>query len=576
MVLKIQLNMLKNKKVILGLNGWSERGHDASAALLVGNKIIAFIEEERYTRKRYSYDSFPINSIAYCLKKAKISVNDIDRIVFGWNMPEVYKLRNQKFPYTNDQLFEILFPKNLYKYNKTKKIEFLDHHLSHISSALYLSGFKEASVLVLDGQGEDESGTIADYKNGKLEVLSKIGISKSLGYMMEAACKYIGLRTSDAGKLMGLAGHGKKSKMFTNIVLNDNGYKIKNFPEDKQILGTDLDEQSVVISHWIKFFKKNFPLSITKATEYDNSTGLIKTSLVFDQKHKDFAYSVQKTLESVITHLIKNLIDKTGCKDIVLSGGIALNCTTNGILISQRLVNKLYVMPATNDAGVSLGAAIYTAVNDYNYSFKQLNNVYLGNEYSDNEIVTALRHFKVVYKKQNNIYKTAAKAISNGKVIAWFQGAMEAGPRALGNRSIVANPAIRKMHESVNEIKSRENWRPLAPSILEEHRDELFENSSFSPFMLQNHVVSKGWYKKIPAVVHTDRTSRYQSVTSAINPKYYKLIKEFYKVTGLPIVMNTSFNIGGEPLVCTPEHAIKTFYSSAIDCMAIGNYWIEK
>lgn len=568
--------MKKNKIVILGLNGWPERGHDASAALLIGNKIVAFVEEERFTRKRYSYDSLPINSIAYCLKKAKIKVDDIDRIIFGWNMPEVYKLRKQIFPYSNSELFEILFPKNLYQYKKPQKIDFLDHHLSHISSSLYLSGFDEASVLVLDGQGEDESGTMGHYKDGKLQILSKIEVAKSLGYMMEGACKYLGLRTSDAGKLMGLAGHGKKAKEFTNIVFTDFSYEIKDFPDDKEILGKDLDEQSAVISHWIKYFRKNFPLVMTKRVTYNNNAGLIKSDLVFDQTHKDFAYSVQKTLEKITIHLVKSLINETGCRNVVLSGGVALNCTTNGILISQKIVDSLYVMPATNDAGVSLGAAVYTAVNAYKYHFGKLDHIYLGNEYSDKEIEVALNKFKVRYEKPRNICKVAAKAIVNGKIIAWFQGAMEAGPRALGNRSIVANPTIRKMHVLVNEIKSRENWRPLAPSILEEYRNVYFENSSYSPFMLQNHKVKASKYMEVPAVVHKDSTSRYQSVTKSVNKKYHLLIHEFHKLTGTPIVLNTSFNIGGEPLVCTPEQAIKTFYSSAIDCLAIGDYWIEK
>lgn len=568
--------MKKNKKIILGLNGWLNRGHDASAALLIGNKIVAFVEEERFTRKRYSYDSLPINSIAYCLNEAKLGVDDVDRVVFGWNMPMVYKIRKKNFPYTNKQLAELLFPKNLYIRKNIPKIEFLDHHLSHISSALRVSGFKEANIMVLDGQGEDESGTIAYYKDNKLKILSKIDIPSSLGYMMEAACKYIGLRTSDAEKLMGLAGHGKNVKEFNNLVLTSLGYFFKGFSKNQSIYKESLDEQEIVISYWKRFFSKNFPFDTKKETKFNSVKCQITSELIFSQEHKDFAFSVQRTLEKVIIHLVKELTKKIKCDNLIISGGIGLNCTTNGRLTSERLVKNLYVMPATNDAGVSLGAALEIASRDYGYTFKRLENIYLGPKYSNIEILKTLRKHKILYIKSKSVHKLAAKAISEGKIVGWFQGRMEAGPRALGNRSILANPSIRSMHEIVNEIKSRENWRPLAPSILEEYRSVYFEDSSYSPFMLQSHKVKDSKFKDIPAVVHKDRTSRYQSVKKSVNEKYYILIKELHKLISIPIVLNTSFNIEGEPLVCSPEQAIKTFYSSAIDYLAIGDFWIKK
>jgi len=570
--------MKQNKrKIILGVNGWSERGHDASACLVIDNKIVAFAEEERFTRKRYSYDSLPVSAIAYCLSEVKIGVDDINSVAFGWDMPRTYKMRIGRFPYTKKEVLEQIFPANLFKYKKLPRLEFVDHHISHAASSYRVSGLSEVSILVLDGQGEQASGTLAYAKNGKLKVLTQIPISYSLGYMMEAACKYIGLKTSDAGKLMGLAGHGKKGKPFGNVTLNPFGYSIKGFKKDADLISKDsLDEQTEVIRQWFKYFDKKFSLKTVKKSQFDLFKGKVNSKLFFTQKHKDFALCVQMTLEEVVIHLAKAVIAKTKCRNLVISGGIGLNCTTNGRLISEKIVDNLFIMPAANDAGVSMGAALELAHKKYGFNFKKMEDIYLGPEYSVLQIESALKKYKIQFEKIKDIEKVAAKSIADGKVVAWFQGRMEGGPRALGNRSIIANPSIRETHNIVNEIKSREDWRPLAPSILEEHVDEYFENAIQSPFMLQTHTLKKDKARKIPAVVHKDGTARYQSVSRKTNKKYYDLINDFCKLTGIPLVMNTSLNIGGEPLVCTPEQAIKTFYLSGIDCLALGNYWVAK
>jgi carbamoyltransferase len=577
---KIQFNMQskKSKKsVILGLNGWMERGHDASACLLINEKIVAFAEEERFTRKRYSYDSLPINAIAYCLEEGKVSIDEINKVVYGWNMPKIYKMRRGKFPFSKKQILKQLFPPNLYKYTSLPPLEFIDHHLAHASSAYRLSGFNDASILVLDGQGEDCSGTLAYSKDGKINIISKVPISFSLGYMMEAACKHIGLRTSDAGKLMGLAGHGKKANIFNNIVLTETGYLVKDFPNDKSIIKDVLDEQEQIIHQWEKYFSDKYPLSIIKESKFSTLKGSWVTEIKYNQDCKNFAYSVQKTLEEVVIHLVKYLVRKTSCRNLVIAGGIGLNCVINGRLISEGVIDNLFVQPAANDAGVSIGAALEIAHKDFGYNkFDRLENIYLGPKYTNQQILNTLRTFKIPYKKVNDIHKLAAKALSEGKIVGWFQGRMEGGPRALGNRSILANPRIKDMHDIVNKIKSRENWRPLAPSILEECINDYFEEACPSPFMLKSHRVKKEKAKEIPAVTHKDLTARYHSVSIQSNKLYYLLIKEFYRLTGIPMIMNTSLNIGGEPLVCTPEQAIKTFYLSAIDYLVLGNYWITK
>jgi len=568
--------MKNNKIVILGLNGWFERGHDASACLIIGSEIIAFAEEERFTRRRYSFDSMPLLSTAYCLDEADINVDNIDLIVYGWDLPLEYSLRGRDLPDFKKYIISSIFPKPLYRYQKIPKIKFLNHHLAHAASSYRLSGFDNASILVLDGQGENASGTLAYAKNGKIKLICKIPISYSLGYMMEAACKFIGLKTFDAGKLMGLAGHGKKGKVFDNFIFNKLTYSLKDFPKDIDLLKDSLDEQEKIINAWIKYFESKFNFKKNKVVKFNSLKGNLNTEIQFDQSQKDFAYSVQLTLEKAVIHLAKSLINFTGCKDLVIAGGIGLNCTTNGILISQKIVDDLYISPAANDAGVSMGAALEMVYKIKESKFNRLDHIFLGPKFSDIEIKKVLDKQKIYYIKVKNIEKLAAKFLSEGKIVAWFQGRMEGGPRALGNRSILANPKIGSMHYVVNEIKSRENWRPLAPSILEDYRKDYFEKSSFSPFMLQNHKVYINKAKEVPAVVHTDLTSRYQSVTKKANKKYYQLIKEFYKITKTPIILNTSFNIAGEPIVCTPDQAIRSFYSSAIDCLAIGNYWITK
>ncbi len=569
--------MKNNKTVILGLNGWYEKGHDASACLIIGNKIVAFAEEERFTRKRYSFDAMPQMSTAYCLREANVNVDELDFIVFGWDLPLKYSLRGiTKCSKYEDYIINTVFPKKLYKYTKTPKIEFVNHHLSHASASYRLSGFQNASILVLDGQGENFSGTLAFARNGEIKVINEIPISFSLGYMMEAACTYLGLRTSDVGKLMGLAGYGKKGKVFDNITFNNLGYSIKDFPTDKELLHNSLDEQSKIIHIWLKYFQHKFNLKTKKLTHYDHVHGNLNSKFCFNQKHKDFAYSVQLSLESVVIHLAKSLINFTGEKNLVIAGGIGLNCTINGILISQKIVNDLYIFPAANDAGVSVGAALEQSYQIHKTKFKRLNHIYLGPKYNNHDIQKVLDKYKIKYKKVLNIHKTAAQSLAKGKIVAWFQGRMEGGPRALGNRSILANPTIASMHKTINEIKSRENWRPLAPSFLEEYRKQYFPQGSFSPFMLQNHQIVKNKAKKIPAVIHTDLTSRYQSVTKQINKKFHNLINEFYKITGTPALLNTSFNLAGKPIVCTPSQALMSFYASAIDCLAIGDYWITK
>lgn len=568
----------KNKNlIILGVNGWNDKGHDASACLLINNKIASFVEEERFIRKRYAYNTFPVNAIRYCLEENKISFQDINCIAFGWNMPKIYKLNDLKFPYSKRELISTLFPRKLYPDSSFKKLPeliYVNHHLAHASSAYRVSGFKNASILVLDGQGEDACGMFGIGENGKIKILKKFPIQYSLGYFMEAACVFLGFRTSDAGKLMGLAAYGKPIYKFKEFISTSDGYRIIGL---KNRLNKRRDQQEEVVAFWLNIFRSRFSQTpVVRKMRFDKFKRLSVEELEFSEFGKNFAASVEKTLKEIALHLVAVLVKKTGERKMAYAGGVALNCTANGGIISEGYLDEIYIQPAANDAGVSLGAALEVAYRKKKLNFKTMNKCYFGPYFSDKEIEQELKKIKVIYKKEKNISKKTAKAISDGKIVGWFQGKMEAGPRALGARSILANPMLKKTHKIVNIIKSREQWRPLAPSVAEEDIDIFFEKAHKSPFMLLTHFVKEEYRKKIPAVVHVDGTTRFQSVSKKYNLDYYNMIREFGNITGFPIVLNTSFNINGEPIVMTPEQALKTFYSSSIDCLALGNFWISK
>ena len=569
----------KNKLTILGVNGWKKQGHDASACLVVDNKILSFVEEERFIRKRYAFDVLPIHAIRYCLESNNLTLADLDIIAFGWDKPALYKLAGLNYPFSSDkELLKELFPFNLSEIEAAKhlpKVEYVPHHIAHAASAFRVSGFSEASILVLDGQGEFGSGAMGYCDGDQIEFFETFPIEHSLGYFIEAACTFIGLKSSDAGKLMGLAAHGTPLYDFPEIVLTENGYIVEGLDAVSQ--KGELDKQKPIQAFWIDHFSKRFPHEkVQKKFTYSGTAGKVQEELILSQFSKDFAASAQRALEKVVLHLVSVLVQKTGHRKVAYSGGVALNCIANGRILTEKYADALYIQPAANDAGVSLGAALEVAHQNGRANFPIMDHSYWGVGYSDEEIKKELQRLKIPHTLVSDIARKTAQAIADGKIVGWFQEKMEIGPRALGARSIVANPAIAEMHRTLNIIKSREQWRPLAPSVIGDRAGEYFEDACDSPFMLLTHYVKKSKRKEVPAIVHVDGTARYQSVYKHNSPLYYRLIEEFEKLTGIPIILDTSFNIGGDPIVTTPEQAIKTLYSSEIDCLAIGSYWVEK
>jgi len=567
-------NYVFNYMFILGINGWGNRSHDASACLIENGKLISMVEEERFLRQKHAYDALPINSTTFCLNNSKIGLDKIDFVAIGWDLPKHYQSRGLNFPKTNKKIVKHLFPKNQFKYKKYPKVIFVPHHLAHAASSFFTSGFKDAAILVADGQGEKQSTSLFRAKNNKIKLIKEFPIKDSLGYFFEAACKMVGLKTEDGGKIMGLASYGKtKIFNFDFIKLLPNGYSL-GLKKDL-LIKKNVDEQEEIIKQWFKLWKNQFNITPEPPKYYFNNK-LIKREIDFNNKNKNFAASTQKSLEKIILHLAKILKEKSGSKNIILSGGVALNCSSNGNILDSKIFKNMYIFPASTDSGVSLGAALYVdSIKNRNRKYKRIKSPYLGPAFSNKKIKKVLDKNKIKYRFYKNISRKVAKLLTQDKIVGWFQGKMEIGPRALGNRSILADPRYKKNHKIVNKIKGRENWRPLAPSILSSHKNNYFEKNINSPFMLLAIKTNKKAEKEIPAVIHIDNTTRFQSVDNT-NKKYYNLIKEFYKMTRVPVVLNTSFNLNNEPIVCTPEDAIKTFYSSPLDCLAIGNFIINK
>ena len=554
---------------ILGLTGWFTRSHDASACIIKDGSILAMVEEERFTRKKHAYDKTPLFSTLWCLDQVGITLDDIETVAIGWDYKKLYQIAGINESKL-DNLYEIFFPKKYFSYAKKPKIELVSHHLAHAASTYYLSGNDKAAILIVDGQGEDVSTTFAIGNQGKIKIIQSFDIEHSLGYFYEAVSDFIGLGLDSAGKTMGLAPYGQPLYEFKQIDLTPGGYQV-NLPLKPR--DSSLDQQRRVVEAWKKELSKQFGSENLVKYPFDLLYGFTRRELELKKIHKDIAASAQRTLEQTLVHLAKALVKKTGVSNICMAGGVALNCSANTLIARLPEVSNLYIPPNTSDAGVSAGAALYVGGKKAN---KALDTAYLGPTFNNNQIKSVLDKVKVKYKHTNSIGKDVAKLIFDGNIVSWFQGAEEIGPRALGNRSIVANPTKPGMSERVNDAKNREHWRPLAPSILEEKTSLYLEESFPSPFMLHTFNVKPQYRDKIPGVVHLDNSTRPQTVSKLTNPKYHDMIHHFEKLSGYGLVLNTSFNGSREPIVCTPTDALLSFYGNSTDYLAIGDFIVTK
>ena len=449
---------------------------------------------------------------------------------------------------------------------KRPPIVFVDHHLSHLGSCYLASPFEDAAVLVVDSVGEYPSSSLYSAGPDRIKKVKSIYFPNSLGLIYTAVTEYLGLHPyGDEYKTMGLAAHGEKNDKFEAFfkeliqLMSNGGYRV---------------DTRLINYHLIQNFTLKHHLSDTSIQTLGAPRG---KGDQWTQRHKDIAFALQKRIEEAILHLLSHLQRKTKQKNLCMAGGVALNCVANGKIFEQTDFQNIFIQPAAGDAGASFGSALYY----YNILRKQprdyvMNHVCLGPEYSEEQIESAIKDTHMPYKVVDDPAKTAAELIKDGKIVAWFQGRMEFGPRALGNRSILCDPRENLIKEKLNRIKKRESYRPYAASVLYGSVGEYFKWSEQSPYMLVAVPVLSEARKKIPAVVHADGTCRIQTVDRERSPLFYRLLEEFKSLTGLPLLLNTSFNTGGEAIVCKPQDALKTFFITPLDALIIGNYLLEK
>ncbi|MDE1152356.1 MAG: carbamoyltransferase C-terminal domain-containing protein [Micavibrio sp.] len=544
---------------ILGVNGWNKRSHDPAVALIKDNELIACIEEERLSRSRHAFEQIPYKSIQYCLGAAGIEANDIDVLAIGWDYHKKYRDRGMAIPPETLDLIELYLPANLFGRTRKPELDIHEHHKAHAASVYHLSNVKEAAVLVLDGQGENESTSFwRGNDNGHLERVASFPIGASLGYFYEAINIVLGFHNLDSGKTMGLAPYGKIITPFEDM------------PSPEEIcpgLGsTNTDEHTEVTTPLLRYFDKKFSVKVTKATLQKE----------FSQLEKDVAASAQNYLERKYLEYVQRIKVAINLPNLCIAGGVAMNCCANSFIQRARLFENYFHMPLPFDAGVSIGAAAASLQQRRKEKVTLRWSVYSGAEYSDNDIKNAIQEKKLQGVYVSTPETIAADFLSRNKVIAWFQGRMEMGARALGNRSVLADPREESNKIRVNAIKGREQWRPFSPSVLAEDMAEIFDENIQCPYMMHTLNVKNEFKQKIPAVIHCDGTSRAQSVTKESSPLYYALINEFKSRTGIPLILNTSLNGPGEPICCSPADALDFYSRANFDAIFIGNYMIIK
>jgi len=570
--------------ITLGINAVF---HDSAACLIKDGQLIAAAEEERFTQikhgKRpvpFSTWELPFHAIDYCLKTAGIHLNDVDHVAYSFDpylllgehkgkatieIPLEPGMMEGSSKWTNpwDPLFlsSVVRAKNHlvdgYPHHLQErflgtdrdkiKFHFVDHHIAHAASAYYPAPFDHAAVMTIDGRGEVATTTYSVGKGNDMTRIGQVDMPHSLGLLYERVTSYLGfLHSSDEYKVMALASYGQP------------------------VFAADFREMIQVGE------KGQYTISNERLEERFGPAR--KRNEPFTEHHFNIAHSLQLVLEETVLKLADWLYQETGEDNLCLAGGVAMNCVLNARIRDKGPFKNVWVQPASGDAGTALGAAIWVDVQqqkkeDADYGMPH---AYWGPGYRDEEIEKFLQWAKVPYRRLQNLAEETADILAQDKIIGWFQGRMEFGPRALGSRSILASPISPAMQARLNEVKDREDFRPVAPVVLEADAPEWFEGAGYSPFMLFVHDVKPDKADKIPAVRHVDGTARIQTVNRDQHPEYHDLLTAFKKKTGVPVLVNTSFNTLGKPIVCTPRDAIECFWTSPFDALVIGNYLIEK
>lgn len=599
---------------ILGISAFY---HDSAAAITVNGEIIAAAQEERFTRKKHTED-FPVNAIKYCLEEAGMTIDELDAVVF-YDKPllKFERLLETYYAFAprgvrqfimsipiwlKDKMFlkKLLREglKEVESFNGKKiKLLFPEHHMSHAASAFYPSSFGESAILTIDGVGEWATATIAHGKGNKIEMIKEMRFPHSVGLLYSAFTYYLGFRVNSGEyKLMGLAPYGNPKSEQT----------IKFIKLIKESIVAIKEDGSIWLNQ--EYFDYATGLKMINESKWKKLFGFetVKPDGDIEQKHCNLAFAIQQVTEEIVLKMAKEARRLTGSDYLCLSGGVALNCVANGKLLRENIFKEIYIQPASGDAGGALGAAL-TA--NYMYFEQARKNIefpdmmkgsYLGPEFSDKEALTAFKKHKAVFTKFDSFDELCTKAaelFDKGNIFGWFQGRMEFGPRALGNRSILGDARNKEMQKKLNlKIKYREGFRPFAPSVLAEHAKDYFDLEFSSPYMLLVADVKKERRKKIPdnyfeldlwdrlylersdlqAITHLDFSARIQTVHKETNEKYWKLINAIKGKTGYGVVVNTSFNVRGEPVVCTPEDAYKCFMRTEMDYLVVNNFLLQK
>lgn len=546
--------------IILGLNGWGPRSHDASAALLVDGYVVAFTEEERFTRRKHSYDATPVRAARYCLDEAGIQLHDVDIVAFGWDIPLLARRSGSALLPSGGDAFvlEQLLPSKHFPRRHAPRLEFVGHHLAHAASASLLSGAGDAHVLVLDGQGEQESTSLGHFRQSELRLSSSYPVGWSLGHFYEAACEFVGLRSHDSGKLMGLAAHGTcRDWLDDEVVATNDGYVMPAVPEVPKG-AEDLDEQSAVHRTWMERFRK---VAVPAADPYEN---------------RDFAATVQAALERAVLSTVRAQVAAAADRPLHVSGGVGFNATLNGMLHRTLGEGFVFVQPVAGDAGVALGAAAWCAHQAGDRLQPLDGSLAWGPSFTPDQIRMVLEQSGVNFCEPGDIAQDVAERVVTGGVVGWFQGRAEVGPRALGHRSLVALPQREEMRDRINrQLKQREWWRPLAPSVAEEYAEPVFSRPIIRPYMVVTDYVQETVRDQLRAVVHSDGSTRAQTVMSERDPLYHSMISRVGELSGSPVVLNTSYNAKDQPIVHTPQQALDTALAMGLDAVALGPFMVR-
>lgn len=606
-----RLHQLKmtNYKLSLKPMGPIYGHHDQSAVIFRDGELVFGVEEERYTRDKHALEQFPRNAVIACLDHCDIELSDVDKILIpfdpslidGLAKPHLKKhlTKPETKPLdTISNIASLLKMQLRAKFLPTKRIkdqlakigepvppiEAKRHHECHAASAYYPTEFKEALVVTIDGRGEYDSTVVFRVDQSGFKRLRTYEYPNSLGLFYAAVTTYLGFyHQNGEGKVMGLAPYGQpndeiESKLRT-LIETGVDYDVTDLTDNSVVQGAKRLEELFDRPRRLRDDEKHFlpdeeePVFADSFGDSAQKQNLPKSG--FDQFEKDLAFVTQNLLEEIVTDIVERYSITEEISNVCLAGGVALNCKLNGRIRELPQVKNLFVQPVANDAGTAMGAGYLDQDPE---SVSPLDDVYLGESYSDEEIESVLNGAKIQYTKLEKTERYVAEQIADGALVGWFQGRSEMGPRALGNRSILADPRTANSRDKVNKfVKHREEWRPFAPSLIEEVAADFLEDGQRAPFMIQAFDTKPNQASQIDAVVHpADATTRPQTVTETQNPRYHRLISEFGEITGVPVLLNTSFNDHAEPIVNTPTEALKDFYGMGLDLLVIEDYVVEK